>query len=311
MLKAIRHLVAAILALMASASFATTLIPIQLLNPVGSTAGQALVSTSASAAPAWTSLVNSVAGRTGVVTLAVADVSGAAPTANPAFTGAATLTNSSTSGGTLTISAASNTSNGVQVLLTGNGATTPSKYLRVLGGTFGILNNAGSAAILTLDDSGNLTTTGGGSFTTLNASANDALQYSNTAGQTVASGSLVTVTTWTKIFDRVNANFNATTGVFTAPATGYYQISGQLNYAAAAGVVGAQYSAVIVYNGVAGITYNVYQQSTSTAPVTVNFSANVSLAAGQTLLVQAFQASGSSRTLQTGAASYLSINRIP
>jgi hypothetical protein len=67
-----------------------------------------------------------------------------------------TLTNTAASGGTLNLTAASNTSNGVQIFLGGNGATTPNKYLRVLNGTLQVLNSAGSTAILTLTDAGDL-----------------------------------------------------------------------------------------------------------------------------------------------------------
>lgn len=79
------------LAFSVALSQAATLVPVQLLNPAGSAANQAIVSTGASSAPAWAAIVNSVAGRSGAVTLAVADVSGAAPLASPTFTGTVTI----------------------------------------------------------------------------------------------------------------------------------------------------------------------------------------------------------------------------
>lgn len=51
-------------------------------------------------------------------------------------------------------------SNGVQIALTGNGATTPNKTIRVVNGQFGIINNAYSAEILSLTDAGTLSVTG-------------------------------------------------------------------------------------------------------------------------------------------------------
>lgn len=90
-----------------SALCATT-VPIQLVNPSGSTAGQFIASTGPTTAPAWATVtlaglggvtsaqaaaaapVQSVAGRTGAVSLSVGDVSGAAPAASPTFTGTAT-----------------------------------------------------------------------------------------------------------------------------------------------------------------------------------------------------------------------------
>jgi hypothetical protein len=79
------------LAVSAALSHAATLNPIQLLNPTGSTSGQAIVSTGASSAPAWSSIVNTVAGRSGAVTLTNSDVSGSAPLASPTFTGTVTI----------------------------------------------------------------------------------------------------------------------------------------------------------------------------------------------------------------------------
>lgn len=209
-----------------------TELPVQLLNPAASTAGQAVVSTGPTTAPAW--------GSPNAATL------GGATFASPPSTG--------------------------------YGSTTPEPVFA----------------------------------TTLSAVGNDVLMYVNTAGQTVANNTLTTVTTWTKTFDRLSANFNASTGTFTAPATGYYHIDGQITFATAVGVVNSQYSVSIVANGVSVAVPTVYQQSTSTDALAVPFSCDVSLSAGQTLLIQAYQNTGASRTLTTGTGSnYVSINRIP
>lgn len=64
-----------------------------------------------------------------------------ANSATPSFTGLSGFTNTTT---------------GSQVIkLTGNGATTPSKYLGVNNGLFSIFNSAGAASLFTVDDSGN------------------------------------------------------------------------------------------------------------------------------------------------------------
>lgn len=72
----------------------------------------------------------------------------------------------STAGGTVTTtnSTASFTvtdtgTSGANIKLIGNGATTPNKTIRTFGGQFQVVNNAYTTAILTLDDSGNLTAT--------------------------------------------------------------------------------------------------------------------------------------------------------
>ena len=60
--------------------------------------------------------------------------------------------------------------NGVNIQLIGNGSTNPNKYIRVNGGLFQILNSAYSASPLSMDDSGNLTLLGSGTFAGLTSS---------------------------------------------------------------------------------------------------------------------------------------------
>lgn len=71
---------------------------------------------------------------------------------------AATFTSASVGAGG-TIAVTDTGTNGSIIKMTGNGATTPSKFLNVLSGVFRIVNNAYSAALMTVDDSGNLTAT--------------------------------------------------------------------------------------------------------------------------------------------------------
>jgi hypothetical protein len=59
--------------------------------------------------------------------------------------------------GTLTLSDTGG--NGVNLKMTGNGATTPSKTVRVFGGNFEIVNDAYGAAIVTVSDAGAVTAT--------------------------------------------------------------------------------------------------------------------------------------------------------
>lgn len=149
-------------------------------------------------------------------------------------------------------------------------------------------------------------------FTSLSASGNDALFYQNSGSQSFTSGTAATVTSWTKVSDKVNANFNAATGVFTAPATGFYQVSAQLFWASAANVVGTAAEVSIVANGVTVATGGVVEATTATVTTISSVSAVVSLTSGQTIVVQGFQNSGAARTLgAAGALSFLSIARIP
>jgi hypothetical protein len=66
---------------------------------------------------------------------------------------------STSNSATLTVAAVNDT-NGANIRIAGNGATTPSKYLRVASGVFNILNSAYSATILSLTDAGAMTIPG-------------------------------------------------------------------------------------------------------------------------------------------------------
>ncbi|MFM2465190.1 hypothetical protein P0D87_16220 [Paraburkholderia sp. RL17-368-BIF-A] len=139
-------LLAALIAL-SSTAFAATLSPVSLINPVGSSAGQAIISTGASSAPAWGNVP-------------VAKVTGAAPSASPNLTGIVTITNAATSGNTIVVNATGNTGSGAQIVLNGNGATTPSKFLRAFNGAFQVVNSANSATPMSMDDAGNVVFSG-------------------------------------------------------------------------------------------------------------------------------------------------------
>lgn len=156
------------------------------------------------------------------------------------------------------------------------------------------------------------TASAAGSFTALSASANDALFYQNANAQSFTSGTAATVTTWTKIFDRVNANFNASTGVFTAPVTGIYHVSAQLDFAANTGAVATVGQVQIVVNGSAVATGNFNRQATASLVMPCSVTADVSVAAGQTVVIQGFQNTGGTVALNGAAIqNYLSIHRVP
>lgn len=74
-----------------------------------------------------------------------------------AWAEANTFTDSGTGG--VIVAGTSNT-NGANIELEGNGATTPSKYIRAQDGSLQVLNNAYSAAIMTLTDAGALSVPG-------------------------------------------------------------------------------------------------------------------------------------------------------
>jgi hypothetical protein len=77
-----KKIISALCVLFASAAFGATTVPVQLLNPTGSSSGQAIVSTGSSSAPAWGGIgVNGIAAIAANTVLANATGSSASPTA--------------------------------------------------------------------------------------------------------------------------------------------------------------------------------------------------------------------------------------
>lgn len=72
---------------------------------------------------------------------------------------------------------------GANLKLTGNGATTPSKTIRVFGGELNIINDAYTASIFTLLDNGNLVVSG-----TINNSTGAVAAYTNIAPSSLTVG---------------------------------------------------------------------------------------------------------------------------
>jgi hypothetical protein len=105
----------------------------------------------------------------------------AAPIGN--FNSATTTTalNATSAGSLVTLAVQDTGSDGASIHLTGNGSTTPGKYLRAYGGSFDILNSGYSAAILHITDAG--VVTAGSSFSgALSGNASTATTATNIAG---------------------------------------------------------------------------------------------------------------------------------
>lgn len=351
-----RFLTALALSLACAVSFGATLSPIQLLNPAGSTAGQAILSTGASSAPAWGNV--SISTLTGVLPVAnggtnanaasgtaLDNITGFSSTGFLTRTGAGTYAFQSTTNGITLANLVQGAANTVLANATGSTANFAafsmpscsaggSALLWTSGTGFGCATGyatlasptfTGTPAAPTATAGTNTTQlattayvqtalTGGGnagSFTTLNASSNDAMLYQNSSGQSIPSGTNTTVTTWTKVYDRVNANFNASTGVFTAPVTGYYLVSAHLTFASAAGVAGTVVNVSVNVNGTIVATGQTAVNNTGTSTMSAQVSAIVLATSGQTIVIQAGQTSGSARALGGAVTDFMSISRMP
>lgn len=183
-------------------------------------------------------------------------------------------------------------------------ALAPGKTLSYTGST--LTYNTASGPALSIDDSGNATVSG-----TLTATKNTKVSTRNASGQSIPSGAATVVTGWSSSID-ANAEFNASTGTFTAVAAGNYAVSGQLTFNGAM-PVSTLMQIQLFANGANFVSGSaVVQNATSTTNVVALAPFIVSLSAGQTIQIKAYQASGSSVPLNAGASvNYLSIVRVP
>jgi hypothetical protein len=135
------------------------------------------------------------------------------------------------------------------------------------------------------------------------------LEYTNTSNQSIANNTSTTITGWKSSFDLGN-NFNASTGVFTAPAAGLYMVSACLQFK---GTFPASTDAVIklAKNG-----SNVFSSTNPMLASEINPSISVSglfsLNKGDQITVAVSQTSGSVMPLSSEVAfNFLTIARIP
>jgi hypothetical protein len=106
---------------------------------------------------------------------------------------------------------------------------------------------------------------------------------------------------------------SASTGVFTAPATGFYQISSMITMnLTGALAVNNNVTVSVVTNAATVGAFATSLSSTSSVNTTVPFSVLVSLSAGQTALIQITQTTTSAQTVNVGTtANTLSIVQLP
>lgn len=209
--------------LISASAFSTTLAPVQLLNPTGSTSGQAVVSTGSSTAPGWTSIVDSVIAGSGIaLSGATGNVTVSIPTNGVALTQIAQQ-----SANTLLGNATGSTANVTAVSVTGcNGAAQALQWtngsgfgcnssvatsgananITSLTGLTGNITGTGSVVLATSPTIAGLTVTGNftpaqtngivGTTTNNNANAGSVGEYptpSNLSGVSLTSGTAVTV----------------------------------------------------------------------------------------------------------------------
>lgn len=151
-----KRILSALLSLCASATFAATLTPIQLLNPIGSTSGQAIISTGSTTAPAWGNPIAAYAAQAANTVLANVTASSASPTA-------VALPSCSTSSSSLLYTSGTGFTCNVSINAATLGGVAASAYAQLGGSTFtGSVGLSYSNPMLSLNDS-----TGGAKATIL------------------------------------------------------------------------------------------------------------------------------------------------
>ena len=212
-----KKLLGALLALFASAAFGATTVPVQLLNPVGSTAGQAVVSTGASSAPGWSNVTAS-----GLVAQAANTVV-ANVTASSASPTAVAMPSCSASGSAIQYTSGTGftcaTSYALTTGATFTGAITPSQTAGIVGTTTNNNANAGSVGEYVTAQS---------SLTSISAGvASNYTSVSLTAGDWDCSGSVDYVPAGTTTISQMIQGVTTTSATVAAyPASSYFEYAG-------------------------------------------------------------------------------------
>jgi hypothetical protein len=235
-------------------------------------------------------------------------------------TGAITTTAGITGGSLTTAGAASVGSlastgavSGTSVSATGNGAVagvlTPKQYANEAAATAAGVNVAGNVVYLTAPTTGpvGLYLYVGGAWTPL-TQFGQRLQATQNTGTALGSGVFTTLTTFTLDKDTFGgSSFNASTGVWTCPTTGDYEIDGQVT---ATGATAVRLIAAIAKNGT--VIYSAYQSGAPTTLATAVIpTKEFALTAGDTIVLQGNpNAAGVTSGIQNGNGSFLRIKRL-
>lgn len=134
--------------------------------------------------------------------------------------------------------------------------------------------------------------------------------YETNAGQSIPNNAYATVVYEDRIFD-THSSMNTSTGVYTIPVSGNYEIYARLGYNGFAWTVGKYYEAVIRKNStqVGAITNQAEAAATYIKSTQVGYSG--SFVKGDTIDIQTYQDSGSARTLlATGIYNQVIIKKV-
>lgn len=204
----------------------------------------------------------------------------------------------------LAVSATSDT-NGANILLLGNGATTPSKTVRAVNGLFQVVNSAYSATPLSMDDAGNLTLSGYIEAQMSRVVAGD------TNAQSIPNNAFTIITGWTATVNK-GANLNTVTGIYTCPLTGQYDVRAAARFASATWVATGIAAVAVAVNGTQVNFCATQIDAAATLVPQAHGAWIVNCNANDQISIQVFQNSGAALAL-TGqtTVNYLHISQLP
>ena len=267
----------ALAALLSFAALAATTTPVQLISPAGSTAGQVIASTGPTTAPAWGGFA----------------ISGIAAIA--ANTVLANTTGSSASPTAFSMPSCNGSSNALQYA-SGTGF--------VCGSNYALLSSYAAPPAI-----GN-TTPSTGKFTTLTTTAMSRVLATTSNALSVPNNTFTTITTWTPSLNQ-GANFVASTGVYTAPAAGLYDIRAGVRFSSLAVAANIQCLIAVFVNGTQSFQSGVTYQSNVATIMQTSGAWLVNLAANDVVTIRVFQNSTATGTLDGSAANFLNISQLP
>lgn len=134
--------------------------------------------------------------------------------------------------------------------------------------------------------------------------------YQTSAGQNISNNTSTEVVFATKNFDSHNA-MNTSTGTYTVPVSGKYQVSASFYYSTAITATATDTHIELWKNGSIYQAVNNPKSGTTAAPLSVSGTFLVQCNAGDTLQINALQNSGSAQTLaSSGAYNWMAIERV-
>ena len=136
--------------------------------------------------------------------------------------------------------------------------------------------------------------------------------YQTSAGQSIPNNTATVVVFGTKVYDSHGA-MNSSTGVFTCPISGEYQVSGGFYFATAITATATDIQFIATKNGSSYLGVNNTKSGTAGAPLTTSGTIRVRCNAGDTLSVSVLQtnSASSAQALLTNATfNWVSISRV-